>query len=134
MDDPVSGLEKQVADLARSLRAVEARVAVLEGSAAPTLPLPVAAPAPGGGQAGVSSAPAEPAMTSIVALAGRCLFVLAGAFLVRALTDSGAFPHTAGVALGLAYALTWLVLADRAGRARSAAAATAGGVTALVIA
>ncbi len=38
------------------------------------------------------------------------------------------------MALGLAYALTWLVLADRAGRAGSAAAATAWGVTALVIA
>jgi hypothetical protein len=53
---------------------------------------------------------------------------------VRALTDSGTFPRGVGVVLGLAYALTWLVLADRAGRAGSAAAATAWGVTALLIA
>jgi hypothetical protein len=135
MDDRVSGLEKQVAELARSLRSVEARLAALEGAAAPALPLPVAAPIPAGGQASVPSAAIEPADPSIAALAGRCLFVLAGAFLVRALTDSGTFPRGAGVALGLAYALTWLVLADRAGRAgSSAAAATAWGVTALVIA
>ena len=133
MDDPVSGLEKQVAELARSLRSVEARVAALEGSATP-LPLQVAEPGPAPGLASVPSAAAEPAVPSIVALAGRCLFVLAGAFLVRALTDSGALPHAAGVALGLAYALTWLVLADRAGRAGFKAAANAWGVTALVIA
>jgi hypothetical protein len=134
MDDPVSELEKQVAALARSLRSVEARVAALEGAAAPALPLPSAAPVPAAGQGSVPSAATEPAVPSIAALAGRCLFVLAGAFLVRALTDSGAFSRGAGVALGLAYALTWLVLADRAGRAGSAAAATAWGVTALVIA
>ena len=135
MDDPASGLEKQVAELARSLRSVEVRVAALEGEAAPALPLPDAKPFPAAGKASVPSAATEPAVPSIVALAGRCLFVLAGAFLVRALTDSGTFPRGAGVALGLAYALTWLVLADRAGRASSsAAAATAWGVTALVIA
>jgi hypothetical protein len=134
MDDPVSGLEKQVADLARSLRSVEARVAALEGATATPLPLQVAAPVPPAGQASVPSTATEPAVTSIVALAGRCLFVLAGAFLVRALTDSGAFPRGAGVALGLAYALIWLVLSDRAGRAGSDAAATGWGVTALVIA
>ena len=134
MDDPVSGLEKQVAELARSLRSVEARVAALEGAAAPSVPAPSAEPVAAGGQAGVSSTAAEPAVPSIVSLAGRCLFVLAGAFLVRDLTDSGAFPRGVGVALGLAYALTWLVLADRAGRAGSDAAATAWGITALVIA
>ena len=134
MDDPVSGLEKQVAELARSLRSVEARVAALEGAVAPPLPLPGASPVPVAGQASAPSLATEPAIPSIAALAGRCLFVLAGAFLIRALTDSGAFPRGAGVALGLAYALTWLVLADRAGRAGSAAAATAWGVTALVIA
>jgi hypothetical protein len=130
MDDSGPELAKQVAALAESLRSVEARLAALEGAAAPALPPPGAAPVP----AGVPSAATEPALPSIAALAGRCLFVLAGAFLVRALTDSGAFPRGAGVALGLAYALTWLVLADGAGRAGSAAAATAWGVTALVIA
>ncbi|MGE5715886.1 MAG: hypothetical protein ACM369_04480 [Acidobacteriota bacterium] len=130
--DPVSDLEKQVADLARALRSVEARVAALEGEAAPAEPLP--SPEPATSQAGAPSLAAEAGIPSVIALTGRCLFVLAGAFLVRALTDSGTFPRGAGVALGLAYALTWLVLSDRAGRAGSLAAATAWGVTALVIA
>ncbi len=134
MDNPVSDLEAQVADLARSLRSMEARVAALERAAAPSLPLHVAAPVPAPGPAGVPPAATEPAIPTIVALGGRCLFVLAGAFLVRALTDSGAFPRGAGVALGLGYALIWLVFSDRAGRAGSAAAATAWGATALVIA
>jgi len=134
MDDPVSGLEKQVAALARSLRSVEARVAALEGVAAQDVPLPLGASEPVAGPADVAAAGPEPTVPSFAALAGRCVFVLAGAFLVRALTDSGAFPRNVGVILGLAYALTWLVLADRAGRAGSAEAATAWGVTALVIA
>ena len=73
MDDPVSGLEKQVAELARSLRSVEARVAALEGEAAPALPPPSAAPVPAGGPASVPSAATEPALPSIAALLGRCL-------------------------------------------------------------
>jgi len=134
MDDSVSGLEKRVAELARSLRSVEARVAALERAAAPAVPLPDGAREPVAGPADAASAGVEPAVPSFAALAGRCLLVLAGAFLVRALTDSGAFPRGVGVILGLAYAMTWLVLADRAGSAGSAAAATAWGVTALVIA
>ncbi len=127
MDDPVSRLEKEVAELGRLLRSVEARVAALEGKGE-------ASPAPALEPVRVLPAATEPTGPSIVALAGRCLFVLAGAFLIRALTDSGAFPRALGVALGLAYALTWLILADRSGRAGSAAAATAWGATALVIA
>jgi hypothetical protein len=137
MDDSGPELAKQVAALAESLRSVEARVAALEGAAAPALPLPSAAPVPTADQGSVPSAATEPAVPSIAALAGKCLFVLAGAFLVRALTDSGTLPRGAGVALGLAYAMTWLVVADRTGRNGSAAAATAAtawGVTALVIA
>ena len=133
IDDPASRLEEQVAALARSLRSVEARVAALEGATEPALPLSSAKPVP----ESVPSEAMEPALPSFAALAGKSLFVLAGAFLVRALTDSGAFPRGFGVGLGLAYALTWLVLADRAGRttsARSAMTATICGVTALVIA
>ena len=45
---------------------------------------------------------------------GWSVLALAGAFLVRALTDRGAMATTPGVALGLAYALGVIVLADRA--------------------
>jgi len=135
MDDSGSKLAKQVAALAESLRSVEARVVALEGAAAPKSPRPVPVP-PAEPVPATSAAPESP-LSSYAALAGKCLFVLAGAFLVRALTDSGTLPRGAGVALGLAYAMTWLVVADRTGRNGSAAAATAAtawGVTALVIA
>src|SRR5664280_2914712 len=135
MDDSGLELAKQVAALAESLRSVEARVAALEGAAAPKSPRPVPVP-PAEPVPATSAAPESP-LSSYAALAGKCLFVLAGAFLVRALTDSGTLPRGAGVALGLAYAMTWLVVADRTGRNGSAAAATAAtawGVTALVIA
>lgn len=47
-------------------------------------------------------------------LLGRTLMVLGGAFLLRAVTETDALPDAAGVALGFAYALVWLVLAYRA--------------------
>ena len=50
----------------------------------------------------------------VLAQTGWSVLALAGAFLVRALTDRGAMATTPGVALGLAYALGVIVLADRA--------------------
>jgi len=66
---------------------------------------------------------AMPDVGAVVALIGRTLFVLAGAFLLRALTDSGRLDASLGVLLGLAFAVTWIVMADRAGaRGRTASA------------
>lgn len=47
-------------------------------------------------------------------LVGRTFIVLGGAFLLRALTNSGQLPMTGGVWIGLAYAALWLALAARA--------------------
>ena len=52
-----------------------------------------------------------------VALVGRTLLVLAGAYVARALTDARAVPAGVGVALGLAYAVVWQLMADREARA-----------------
>ncbi len=51
------------------------------------------------------------------ALIGRTCVVLGGAFVFRSLTESGVVSGTLGVSLGLLYAIAWLALADRAGRA-----------------
>jgi hypothetical protein len=51
---------------------------------------------------------------NVLAQAGWSVLTLAGAFLIRALTDRGTVASTPGVALGLAYALGIIVLADRA--------------------
>ena len=64
---------------------------------------------------------------------GRSLLVLAGAFLLRALTDMQTLPHSMGVALGLVYSLLWIFFADRAGaRGRSRSAAFHGVSAALI--
>ena len=69
-----------------------------------------------------------------LALAGRCLLVLAGAYLIRALTDAAALPAPAGVALGLLYAASWQVLADRDAQAGRRASAVLHGLAASAIA
>jgi hypothetical protein len=48
------------------------------------------------------------------ALMGRSLLILAGAFLLRALTEAGTLANGMGVALGLVYASSWIVAAARA--------------------
>ena len=44
---------------------------------------------------------------------GRALLGLAGAYLLRALTESGTLAPEVGVAVGLLYAILWLVWAAR---------------------
>lgn len=50
-------------------------------------------------------------VAGVLSLAGRTLLVLGGAYVLRALTDSGALPQAAGVVLGLAYAAAWIGVA-----------------------
>ena len=69
-----------------------------------------------------------------LALAGRSLLVLAGAYLFRALTDAGALPPRLGVALGLAYAAFFQLQADRDARGGRRASAVLHGLTASAIA
>lgn len=54
-----------------------------------------------------------PEAGSLPGLAGKSLLGLAAAYLLRALTESGRLAPALGVALGLAYALAWLVWAAR---------------------
>ena len=101
----------------RRLEALERRLLALEGS-------PTAASA-GARLESVAAAIAAPDVdaVTILALIGRTFVILAGAYLLRAVTESGVVSHTAGVALGLAYASAWPLIADRVA-ARSTLAAT----------
>ena len=88
-------LQAEVRDLAARVARLEevtgvARVAVVQPAAAPRVrtPLPVAA-------------------------FGKAMLGLAGAYLLRALTEGGALPHRAGIAAGLLYAIGWMVAAAR---------------------
>ncbi|HET9062888.1 MAG TPA: hypothetical protein VFO62_06325, partial [Candidatus Binatia bacterium] len=73
-------------------------------------------------------------MVGLPALVGRTIMVLGGAFFLRALTDTGALPAGTGVAVGIAYALAWVAMSDRAARAGRAPDATAHGLATTLIA
>ena len=102
-------LESRLAQLADTVVRLEARVASLEGSTrVASVPLeallvPEADPTA-----------ALPSPVRVMGLIGRVCLVLGGATLIRAMVDAGTFPRGWGVALGLAYAITWSLLALRA--------------------
>jgi len=106
------GLAAQAAPAAAGLR---------DPAAAETVPPPLHAPAIWGSPA------------AILPVLGRALLGLAGAFLLRALTEAGTFSPRAGVAIGLAYAMLWLVWAARTPAARRLETALHGLTSVLVL-
>jgi len=97
-------LEREVRDLARRVAALEQLVG--HALACPEQP-----------KVGQAAPPATlrplPETAALLPVLGRALLGLAGAYLLRALTESGTFAPKAGVAIGLLYALLWLVWAAR---------------------
>jgi hypothetical protein len=74
--------------------------------------------------AGPIAAPALAALpTGTIAFVGRTFVVLAGAFLLRGITDAGLVPGGVGALAGLAYAAAFLLAADRAAPAERTSAA-----------
>lgn len=96
-------LMAQVEDLRRRVLFLENRLGVT-ASAAPA----DREPAPSLAFAGIDLP------SNIVPVLGRTLVGIAGAYVLRALTEWGVLPAAAGVAIGLIYALFWLWIAVRA--------------------
>ena len=96
-----------IVDLRAEVRALEVRVAALEQHA----PVPIALAAP-------AVVPIPKVSAETVPALGRAVLGIAGAYLLRAMTEMSVLPHGVGVAAGLVYAAVWLALA--AGRARAA--------------
>jgi hypothetical protein len=121
--------EAEIARLAHRLAEVERRLGALEaaGGHAPAVASEIPSPA--------AIEPAKPDAQDgfSLPLAGRTLVVLAGAFALRAITETGVFPQVIGMALGLAYAILWIVLLDRAAGAGKRTSATLHGVAAAII-
>ena len=109
MDERVARLEALVADLRERVADLETRVAPGDHAATfvrhhETSHDPLTAVAEIGAGSG----------QQWLALVGRTLVVLGGAYLLRAITESHVVAPQAGVALGLIYGAPWLVLASRA--------------------
>lgn len=109
----VRRLEEALLGEASSAAPVAAPAALVRESPSPegapdeaALPVSDLLPAPRGGYGAYA--------LDVLAQIGWSILVLAGAFLVRALTDRGAMATLPGVALGLLYALSVIVVADRA--------------------
>jgi hypothetical protein len=134
--DRLAALESALDDLRESVRRLDARIAHLErraGSAGEEAPAPEAAPAEL--ETGTAAAPRDwRDPIAMLSLIGRLFIVLGGAYLLRAMTDAGTIPPAAGVALGLAYGLVWLAMADRAGAAGQGPSAVFHGVGAAMVA
>jgi hypothetical protein len=142
MDDRLDRLEAVVTALGRRVGELEQRLHALETErerATVQGPVPQrAALHPEGPTAGAIAGRPLDALaldaTAWLSVAGRTLLVLAGAFLLRALTEAGTLHPPLGVALGMGYALTWLVAADRAGTKGRTLSAAFHGIAAVLIA
>jgi hypothetical protein len=122
VSDRVSVLEERIAELAEAHRQLEHRVSALErrpaAAVAARRAAPPATPIIAGQDLGRELAP----VTKNVGLVGRTLLVLAGAFLIRAITEAGSIPAWAGAALGFVYACGWMAMAYRVGGAQPSSA------------
>ncbi len=124
METRLRALEEQVTRLTGRVEQLEEKLAAL----------PPPAPAWPEGEPQLHLPPAGAEATRWVTLVGRSCIVLGGAFLIRALTEGGTLSGGVGVALGLAFAATWVFFAHRAGAKGATSSAGFHGVTAALIA
>jgi hypothetical protein len=110
MDERVARLEAVVADLRERVADLETRLERGDRDAAAFSRHPPSVHDPLTAVAEIGAASVQ----QWLALVGRTLVVLGGAYLLRALTESHAVGPQVGVALGLIYGAPWLVLASRA--------------------
>lgn len=110
MADRLSQVHVELDEIRHALAALERRLAELEHpttSIASSLDERVA-----GESAGGRARPAGGGAGSVFALAGRGFLAFGGAFVLRALTESGAIGPATGVWLGVTYAVAWIAAAE----------------------
>jgi len=74
------------------------------------------------------------ALPNVIPVAGRATLGLAGAYLLRALSESGSVPQLLVVCGAILYAAAWIVLSVRARQEKAIAGATYGITAALILA
>ena len=136
MDEGISRLEARLEALTCSLEEMEARLRALEDRVAADREDAVSAKEQEA-QSGVETETRRPdgsRAVSLLSLVGQVCLVLCGAFLLRAMTDMAVLPTAPGLALGLVYAIGWLLFADFLARGDNTLGATFFGSSSVVIA
>ena len=131
-DSPVhlkADLSEAERELTREVRDLERRVSNLEQRVGKGVSVPDAAPTRDPGVL-----PALPMFAEAVPIFGIALLGIAGAYLLRAMTELGVFPRPVGVAAGIVYAVVWLWLAARVPAGRGFAPVVNGLTSAVILA
>jgi hypothetical protein len=131
MDD----LPEVLTRLSTRLETLESRVALLEHPSAARASIP--APAPIALQTTVPQAIELSSFAqagATFAVLGKAMLGMAGAYVLRAVAESGSFPKLAAVALAIAYAGMWLVWAVRVPAGAWFASTTYAATSALILA
>jgi hypothetical protein len=132
--DRPSDIEARLREIDEAIIRLSERIDALEAAMARASETRVAAPGELLVPAGADlPAPSRPDLVGVLSLIGRTLIVFGGAYLLRALTESGRLPPKSGVLLGLIYALAWLGAADRAAGARRPVSSLFHGLAAVAI-
>ncbi len=105
-------LEREVRDLTQRVASIERQLRLAEARDAAEAP-PEAIHAPSEELSGLSSSHPLEQAAGLLPVLGRALLGMAGAYLLRALTEAGAMPDRAGIAAGIVYAGGWLMWAAR---------------------
>lgn len=110
MEHSHSEVENRLERIESNIRELSARLAAVESVAhVQAVVAPVVAPVEN-----VSDQTTAADLRHPMALMGRSVLILGGAFVLRALTESAVLPPIGGVAAGLIYAVAWILLAHRA--------------------
>ena len=134
-EDRIRDLSATIGKLTETVHGLEARVSALENRSPAEIPedFPEPAPAREMDTPGDEFTFKRPSAGRIFFLLGVSILILAGAFLLRALTDSGTLPPLVGFAVGLAYALALIFFSDRDLKNRNESGAITLGITGSVV-
>jgi len=132
LEERIAEMETSISSLTNSLERMEDRISQLEQLD----PAAIDNPEPEIEAVDVTKDldSVEEPSSNILVFLGRSFLVLAGAFVLRTLTDSGTLNQQLGVTLGLLYAFAGLILSDRLGAQGKKTNATFHGCTAIIIA
>ncbi len=127
------GIALDVEQFSERLRELERRVSALEEQR--EKPTPVQAEPARAAQPLPAMLPAQPQLerpAAAVPVFGKAILAIAGAYLLRAISESGVLPHLPVLAAAILYAGMWLVWAVRI-RAKSQIASVTYGITSALI-